>query len=113
MVRKHKINKYKYEFRNSGPEDVSILYLFENRDLVSMVVFKDQEEGLPEPYEGLNRIVHVAYPMKWLRPIIDMLRFEKPIFFTWDDSARTARILTDEEPVGEEEHNSLLKFLLG
>jgi hypothetical protein len=112
MVRKHRINKYKYEFRNSGPENVGVLYLFEGKDLVCMAIFKDQGE-LPEPREGLNRIVHIAYPMDWLRPMIDMLRFEKPIFFTWDDSSQTARVLTDEEPVGEEEHRSLLKFLLG
>jgi hypothetical protein len=112
MVRKHKINKYKYEFRNSGPEEVGVLYLFEGKELICTAVFMDKGE-LPEPREGLNRIVHVAYKFSWLQTVIDMLRFEKPIYFTWDDSSLTARISTDEEPVGEEEHRSLLKFLIG
>ena len=97
MVRKHKINKYKYEFRNSGPENVGVLYLYEAKQLVAMTVFMETDE-LPVPSEGLNRVVHFAYHQRWLQPIIDMLRFEKPIYFTWDDSSLTARISTDEEP---------------
>lgn len=112
MVRKHKINKYKYEFRNSGPENVGVLYLFENKELICMSVFLEQD-NLPIPQEGLNRVVNVAYPFSWLQPTIDMLRNEKPIYFTWDDSSQTARLSTDQEPVGEEENTSLLKFLLG
>ena len=112
MVRQHKINKYKYEFRNSGPENVGVLYLFENKELICMAVFMEQGE-LPVPQEGLNRVVSLAYHFDWLQPMIDMLRNEKPIYFTWDDSSQTARISTDEEPVGEEEHRSLLKFLIG
>jgi hypothetical protein len=42
-----------------------------------------------------------------------MLRYEKPVYFTWDDSTHMARITTEDEPVGEEEHKSLFKFLFG
>ena len=113
MVRKHKINKYKYEFRASDPENVGVLYLIENKDTVCMAIFTEDDEELPPPREGLNGIIYIAYPYNWLNNVIDMLRYEKPVYFTWDDSTLMARITTEEEPVGEEEHRSLFKFLFG
>jgi hypothetical protein len=112
MVRKYKINKYKYEFRASGGENVGVLYLMENKEPVCMAVFTHDSE-LPPPREGLNGVIYTAHPFEWFNNIIDLLRNEKPIYFTWDASAQMARITTDEEPVGEEEHQSLLKFLFG
>jgi hypothetical protein len=113
MVRKHKINRYKYEFRASDPEHVGVLYLMENKDPVCIVLFTEDDEELPPPREGLNGTIYLAYRFGWLADVIDMLRFEKPVYFTWDDSTQMARITTEEEPVGEEEHKSLFKFLFG
>lgn len=113
MVRKHKINRYKYEFRASDPENIAVLYLMEHKDPVCMAIFLGDGEELPAPKEGLNGLIYIAYPFEWLKNVIDMLRFEKPVYFTWDESTRMARITTEEEPVGEEEHKSLFKFLFG
>ena len=113
MVRKHKISKYKYEISASGPENVGVLYLIENGKTVCVAIFTDEKGELPPPREDLNGIVYTAYKFNWLQSATDMLRYEKPVYFTWDQSAKVARITTDEEPVGEEEHKSILKFLFG
>jgi hypothetical protein len=112
MVRKFKINKYKYEFRASEAENVGVLYLMEKKEPVCMAVFTNASE-LPPPREGLNGVIYTAHPFEWFDKVIDLLRNEKPVYFTWDASAKMARITTDEEPVGEEEHQSLMKFLFG
>ena len=113
MVRKHKINKYKYEFRASASENVAVLYLMENVDPICIAVFTDNDDDLPPPREDLSGKVFTAYKFDWFKNVIDMLRNEKPVYFTWDQSAQMARITTDDEPVGEEEHRSVLKFLFG
>jgi len=112
MVRKYKINKYKYEFRSSGAENVGVLYLMEKKDPVCMAVFTHEQE-LPPPREGMNGVIYTAHPFEWFANVIDLLRNEKPVYFTWDPSSKMARITSDEEPVGEEEHQGLIKFLFG
>ncbi len=112
MVLKFKINKYKYEFRASSDENIGVLYLMENTETVCMVIFTNDKE-LPPPREDMSGIIYLAYKFEWLDNIIDILRNEKPIYLTWDASLKMARITTDEEPVGEEEHQSILKFLFG
>lgn len=113
MVRKHKINKYKYEFRCSKPENAGVLYLSEGGKLICIVVFVDEEKEIPPPREDLKGVIYIAYKFDWYQNVIDMLRNEKPVYLIWDSTTRMARITTDEEPVGEEERQSALKFLFG
>jgi hypothetical protein len=111
---KTEITKYKYDFRNTPGEKVAILLLLNGNDLLSMVAFIDNDEQeLPPPRESLNGIVHISYRYKWLKDIIDMLRKEEPVYFVWNANEQVALITTEEEPTGEEERKSLLKYIFG
>jgi len=110
---KTEITGYQYDFRNTAGENVAILLLLNDDDLISMVAFIDSEEELPPPREGLNGVVFITFRYKWLSDIIDMLRNEEPVYFSWNRETENAWITTEEEPVGEEEYKGLFKYLFG
>ena len=108
------ITGYQYDFRNTADENVAIVLLLNNDDLLCMAAFVDNDEQeLPPPREHINGMIYVSYRYKWLRDIIDMLRNEEPVYFSWSRNSQQAIISTEKEPVGEEEHKGLLKFLFG
>lgn len=114
MVKKIEVTDYKYELRNMADENIAIVYLINKNDLICMSVFHDSDdEDLPPPREGLNGVVYVACKFNWLKNIIDMLRNEKPVFFLWHRENQIATLSTENENVGDEERNSLLKFIFG
>ena len=114
MVKKVEITDYKYELRNMADENIAIVYLINNSDLICMSIFHDSDhEDLPPPREGLNGVVYVACKFSWLKNIIDMLRYEKPLYFQWERTNQIATLTTENEHVGEEERNNLLKFIFG
>ena len=45
----------------------------------------------------------VALLAETLEAFVDTLRFEKPVFFTYDETSHLARVTTSREPVGEQE----------
>jgi len=109
-----KITGYQYDFRNTAAENVAIIMLTNKDKLVSMLAFIDHDkQELPPPREGLNGVVYVSYRYKWLSDIIDMLRNEKPVYFSWSRAEQNAIITTGEEPIGEEEYKGFLKRLFG
>jgi hypothetical protein len=65
--------------------------------------------------ENVAGWVAVALRSSQLHDLVDMLRNEKPVYFTWTgDPGGVARITTQEEPIGEEERRrGLLGFLFG
>lgn len=114
MLKKVEITDYKYELRNMADENIAIVYLMNKNDLICMSVFHDSDhEALPPPREGLNGVIYVACKFNWLQNIIDMLRNEKPLFFLWESENQLATLGTENENVGDEERNSLLKFIFG
>lgn len=110
---KQEITSYKYEFRSTESENVALLQLIANNQLLCMAAFIDGNDPLPPPKENIAGWIAVAYRYDWLNDVIDMLRSEKPVFFTWSRESRIARITTEEEPVGEGEKRGLLSFLFG
>jgi hypothetical protein len=107
------VKSYQYEFRAVEGENVALLYLFDDQNrLLSMVAFEERTGPLPGPQENPAGVVFLTYRRSDLPFIIDMLRNEKPVIFTWSREQRVARITTKEEPVGEEESKSLWLFLL-
>jgi len=103
-----KIARYQYEFRSVPDENVALLYLFDSEDHpLAMIAFVDDTQPLPGPKETPTGLVVMSYRRKDLPAMIDLLRHEKPLFFTWVSQARIARISSEREPVGEEEFRSL------
>lgn len=106
------IRTYSYEFRSTPGRPTVLLYLFGSRDeLVCMIAFLDQDDPLPGPRESEAGVVTVPYRHADLLPIIDMLRNEKPVTFTWLPEERVATLATDVVPVGEEERKRWLDAL--
>lgn len=111
--KKREITSYKYEFRSTESENVALLYLKADNQFISMAAFVDSDDPLPPPKESVTGWIAVAYRYNWFHDVIDMLRSEKPVFFTWSKESKIARITTEEEPIGEEEPHRLLSFLFG
>lgn len=108
------ITHYQYEFRSVLDENVEMLFLFaDNEEPMAMIMFSDKDKPLPGPKEAPSGVVVLTYRRRALRGIVDMLRNEKPIYFTWAAEHRIARITTEMEPPGEEEFRSIWSQLFG
>ena len=108
-----KVKNYRYEFRSIGTERIAVVYLFSEDDLICMAVFVDNNEPLTSPAESISGHVYVTYNYSWLSGIFDMLRNEKPVFFTWNSDVNIASITTEDEPIGEEEKRGFLASIFG
>ncbi len=61
--------------------------------------------GTNRKRSGRN-LFDVYYWMSSWSQCVDMLRNEKPVYFSYNDSNNTAVITTSDEPVGEEEDDT-------
>jgi len=111
----YQVTNYRYEFRRAGSENVALVDLEADGQLVCRVALIEGDPPLPAPQENVAGWVAVALRTSQLRDLIDMLRNEKPVYFTWSgDPDGLARITTQAEPIGEEERRrGLLGFLFG
>jgi len=106
-----RVINYKYEFRSIENERIAVIYLFSDDDLLCMTVFTDNDEPLNAPHESPSGHIYLTYQISWLSDIIEMLRNEKPVYFTWNSDVQIASITTEEERIGEEEKRGLLDFI--
>jgi hypothetical protein len=53
-----------------------------------------------------SRMYMVSFVFDQLAPAVDILRNEKPIFFSFNDKSATAYLATSDEPVGEGEFDA-------
>ncbi len=112
----HRIAGYQYEFRqepsHGEPLAVSVLYLYGDRkQLLAMLVFHDSDGPPDLPQKTAAGHVTAQFPRRDLGDFIDMLRNEKPVYFSWAPETQSVRVSTDEEPVGEQELRKLLSWL--
>ena len=111
-----KIRRYQYEFHSqfteNGARDHALMYLFDDGDaLAAVVAFVDDGRELQPPSEHVGGHVAVEMHARHLQPMIDMLRNEKPVLFTWARESGVVRISTQQEPVGEQELRRMFSFL--
>mgnify|MGYP001295614020 CR=1 FL=1 len=93
---------------------MALLFLYGAQgDAVAMLAFVDNDGPLPEPRQNLGGLVMLSYHRRDLPALIDLLRNEKPVRFTWFATTRIARISTGKEPLGEEEFRTLWSQLVG
>ena len=111
-----RIDKYQYETHldnvHGAVRDVTLLYLYDqSRALLSVIAFVADDATLALPSETPEG--HVAAQMHYRRlpQLIDMLRNEKPVYFSWWREAQALRITSAKEPVGEQELKKLFSFL--
>jgi len=115
-VTNHRIASYQYEFRQEPGRGeslgVAVLYLYdEAKALLAMLVFHDTEEAPDLPQGTTAGHVTAQFPRRELANFIDMLRNEKPVYFSWTPETQSIRISSDQEPVGEQELRKLLSWL--
>jgi len=111
----HRIASYQYEFRvEPGQPDslgLAVLYLYdEHKTLLAMLVFHDKGGQGELPRQAAAGYVTAQLPRGQLGDLIDMLRNEKPVYFSWTPETQSVRITSDEEPVGEQELRKLLSW---
>jgi len=108
------VSRYQYEFRSLPGENVALLYLYDPAGkAIAMLAFIDKDQPLPEPRQTISGLVVLSYYRRNMTGVIDLLRSEKPVRFTWIANTRIARITTGQEPLGEEEFRSLWSQLFG
>lgn len=107
------ISHYNYELRVTPDERAGLLALHAPDRALAWIAFVEEGQPLPPPQQNMNGTVSAAFRFEQLQETIDMLRNEKPLVFTWAHEQRVMRITTKQEPIGEEEHRSVLETLFG
>jgi hypothetical protein len=99
----HEIATYKYELRRMRTSTVGVAWLSSAERMVCAIAFVDGAGPLPPLHVGPTGVVSFTLRAASLPVMIDMLRNEKPVFFTWWKERSFASVSTAAEPVGEGE----------
>ena len=80
----------------------SRVYLYKGSEYVGRIMFIKEERPIPE-----NKLVGgksvLNFPTSRFEEIMGILRYEKPLYITLNESNGIGTISTSDEPVGEEE----------
>ena len=112
----YQVDKYQYEFHqemvNGSTRELTLLSLFDDsKNLLCGIAFVADDSDLMAPSESENGHVAIQLHAKSFAPILDMLRNEKPVYFSWWREAQSMRLSTAKEPVGEQELRKLFNIL--
>ena len=96
---------YNWSSRSSGKTNLNLKGAGGETCSVSFV--EDDAANLPEAYEVAPNYYAFYYHHRQLPHLIDMLRYERPIFVYFDNENEfnNSRISTTDEPIGEGEEN--------
>jgi hypothetical protein len=106
------INQYWVHFQGGPIENVRIyprviIKCYHDDDFVVQANFYPDNKSLPENYHDVNsKLVYLRYPLSMYSSIIDILRNEKPIYFSFSDKTKLGYIRTGKEPIGEGEYDA-------
>ena len=81
------------------------------RDNRNPIVGVRGESVLSRPNMTEDGYVAAQMHLASFSSVIDMLRNEKPIYFSWSGEGGQLRLATGPEPVGEQELRKLFSFL--
>lgn len=82
----------------------TIIKCYLDDDLVLQASFYPDNKSMPENYHDINsKLIYLRYPMSMYGHVLDLLRNEKPIFFSYSNVSKLGFIRTGKEPVGEGE----------
>ncbi len=112
----HRVEKYQYEVQqdisDGATRELTFLSLFDKqRNLLCAFVFMPNGNTLAKPVETPDGHVAIQMHESDFSRIIDMLRNEKPVYFSWWREAESFRLCTSKEPVGEQELRKLFSIL--
>ena len=94
---------YDWSSRSSGKTNLILRGV--GRETCSVWFVEDETAPLPAAYQVAPNYYAFYYHHSQLQHLIDMLRYEKPIFvfFNNDGGFNNSRISTTDEPIGEGE----------
>ncbi len=101
------INQYWVHFQAGHKENVRIyphivVKCYHDDEYVLQASFYPDGKKLPENYLDVNhKLVYLRYPMSMYVNVIDLLRNEKPIYFSYSNTSKLGYIRTGKEPIGE------------
>ena len=85
----------------------ALVKCYHDDDFVLQVSFYPDGKSLPENhYDVRNKLVYLRYPMSMYANIIDLLRYEKPIYFSYNVDLKLGYVRTGKEPIGEGENDA-------
>jgi len=106
------INQYWVHFQ-AGGTDQNLIYpraqvkCYHDDDFMLQVNFYPDNKSLPKnSYDKRNKLVYLRYPMSMYPNIIDLLRNEKPIYFSYSHKSNMGYVRTGKEPVGEGDNDA-------
>jgi hypothetical protein len=99
----HEVVSYKVELRRMRTSTVGVVWLSSAERMVAAIAFVDGTGPLPPLHHGPTGVVSWTLRAHSLPVMVDMLRNEKPVFFTWWKEKGFASVTTAAEPVGEGE----------
>ena len=106
------INHYWVHFQaghteNSINHPRAIVKCYQDDDFVLQLNFYPDNEKLPENYYDVkSKLVYLRYHLLMYPNIMDLLRNEKPIYFSYSEKSKVGYIRTGKEPVGEGEDDA-------
>jgi len=101
------INLYWVHFQSGGTDQShvyprALVKCYHDDDFVVQINFYPDSKKLPEnSYDKRNKLAYLRYPMSMYPNIIDLLRHEKPIYFSYSVGLKMGYIRTGKEPIGE------------
>ncbi len=103
------INQYWVHFQ-AGKTENNLIYpraiikCYMDDDFLVQANFYPDGKNIPKNYYDVNsKLIYLRYPMSMYGHILDILRNEKPIYFSYSDTSKLGFIRTGKEPVGEGE----------
>ena len=82
----------------------TIIKCYHDNEYSLQASFYPEQQKLPENYYDVNsKLVYLRYPMSMYSYVLDILRNEKPIYFSFSEKTKLGYIHTGKEPVGEGE----------
>ena len=84
-----------------------IVKCYHNDDFLLQINFYRDDKKPPENYYDVNnKLVYMRYRLSMYPNIIDLLRNEKPIYFSYSQKSKVGYVRTGKEPVGEGDNDA-------
>ncbi len=101
------INQYWVHFQSGGTKNNltfprALVKCYHNDDFVLQMSFYPDNKSVPENhYDLTSNLVYLRYPISMYANVIDILRNEKPIYFSYSEKSKMGYLRTGKEPIGE------------
>ncbi len=112
----HRVDHYQYELVQDSvrgtTRELVLLFLYdERRELLCNLAFVPDDQHALQAVPSTSGHITAQLPIAQCDRVLDMLRNEKPVYFSWSPDSQSIGLSTNKEPVGEQELRRLFSFL--